>query len=278
MGIESAMTLISRRPQPGRGRIARPAAVAEPGPAFGPLSIAGLEAWYDAQATNCFFVDWAETTPATHGSLVGRWKDQSGKARHLGSESDQETYKGTLVAAAIHGKPAYSTLPNKLLSTQGLNVALGVPSQLEIWVVIKKVNTTFGTHVFGGFRNGGGASVTMTLQTATTSAGWICSAGGNTKKLATSLNTNPHLFRAQVDFTQATAANEIRVWLDGVEGATATGSTNNTDFGTHKIQLGESSSSAEAAYIGEFLAFSPILSDADALLLSTYLRTKWGLA
>lgn len=234
-------------------------------PAFSPLDISGLVAWYDFSDITKLWQDSARTTPVTaDGDPIGAADDKSGNAYHAlqGTSAAKPTYKtniaNSLSAAYLDGgdflakafgteiaQPGTMFAVAKLtagLENNGVNYIIVDGSETtKRWIFYKELSTTpdrwglyLGTMAIG----------------------------------ATNADANIHYFSAYANGASS------QLFVDGASSATGNSGTHNLTG----ITIGARFDGAAAWWSGhimESLTYSGALSSANRQSIEAYLADKW---
>lgn len=230
---------------------------------FDPTSIANCEIWYDVSDSGSVTKDGS--------NLVSQLNDKSGNSYHV---SESGSARPTWVSNQINQKPTIrfsgSTALRRAKITNLQNIASitafivggnGIPS---VWHGFDFSNRT-------QFEGG-------------TPLGVICNAGSSFGTIV----TIPHHTTAQIncfvyDGSQSTNATRLRLNLSGVSKTlTFTGTIPATteNNASSKFGIGVIDNSTpvyRAGDFAEFILYLRVLSDAEILQVTNYLRSKWGL-
>lgn len=212
---------------------------------FNPLSISGLEGWWDA----------ADASTVTIATGVSEWRDKSGNGRHAsqGTGNNQPDYTGTL-----NGR--------KIITFDGTNDSLATTSF--------SVSQPYSL-IMVARRTGGGVANFYDRLDAGPSLGTF--AGLFFIFVTSGLNgpaqdTNYHIFHAKHNG----AASVFR--FDKADFATGNPGTAALNAGIRFGARSDGAGNFLAGSIAEILFYSKILTDAEQAAAETYLSNKWAVA
>ena len=246
---------------------------------FSPASIANLKAWYDASDT---------ATISLSGSAVTQWNDKSGNSYNL-----------TQGTAARRPTSGVNTLNSKNVITFDGNDVLQA-STASNWTFL---NNSGGATVFMAAYYDTSAVQTMIFDTSgsTTGAVGVTTFRGSADKLGAfvvygsagnyvSLDSNlqtltdatAFYWSMKLDNSNATAANRIKVRLNGgaEQGANASTNAPSASAPAQPLFLGSYDSAGSQGFqgrIAEIIMYSGILSAGDISLVNAYLAAKWAI-
>jgi len=238
---------------------------------FTPLTLTPI-LWLDSQDSTTMYTDTSESVICAPNDEIGRWKDKSGNSYH----ADTTGSNPTLIAAAINSYNAAL-----FTGVEGLQTPTMTQSspQGEIWVVIK--TTTLATSIVietsPGFAGFIGAQEIAIIGSDIYS--YYNGSMGYTS-CQQSTNTSPHYYRGTVDFSLST--NEASLYTDGSPTSSSTRPDNSNNSNTLSSQpafigMRSGGSLFYAGAIGEIIMFDKALTGPEAVSLSSYLSTKWGI-
>lgn len=118
---------------------------------FNPLSLSGLEAWYDASDASTLYTDLGTTLVSADAQSIEQWNDKSGNARHLTqtSAAARPTYKTGIQNGKSIARFDGGDFMTKILS--GLTSA----GDYAQFIVLKPANTgAVNQYVFDPFDGG----------------------------------------------------------------------------------------------------------------------------
>ena len=246
-----------------------------------PLTIAGLEAWWDAADSASVTLD---------SGRISEWRDKSGKGRHAANSTSGST------------QPDYISA-----GRNGLNVARFAAASSQ------RLAVASSTAAFNFLHNGTLSYVACVALSNTVNGRWFGNNGDTTSKTGLTLGTEgngvrvysfcgrgvtPGVFSTNnasyniltnntasvlellIDAGNATAADRIAARKDGgslVKANIATG-TPSTGNATHDMQIGSQGNSLQflTGDICEILMYSQHPTEAAQTQLRQYLGSKWG--
>lgn len=219
------------------------------GAAFDPASVAGLQAWYKADAG---------TSTTTDGVAISQWNDQSGNTRHLAQATGslQPLYK----AAIQNGQPVvrFDGTDDVLTATFTLNQTV----HLFAVLVFRIAYAGNAIAVCGNNASNNGSL----FRTSSTDVSLFAGSTG------CAVTTTPQAWHSYSGLFNG-VSSENRV--DG--GTASTGNAGVNAFAGLTAGAGTGGAPQPAAAdIGEILAYSPSLNAADRQSVESYLRAKWG--
>lgn len=264
-------------------RLLRPKALAPSG--FDPRSIAGLTLWMDASDSSTMFDATSGGSLVAADGAVARWEDKSGNGKHFtqGVANNRPTRKvavqggkdvlrfnGTTnrldSASAVLGSGA---TPVTLLCAIKFSSFTSFPEILEVGNNPRVGETTVG-YQFIAFNDGamycsnlGGNNQRYTAASALSAATWY----------ALSYNSSGAAF----------SSSNPKFWRNGSTQAstrgTGTGTPNIT--ASHVGRIGANLNGTVSQFlngdIGELLAYTANLSDAERQAVENYLLAKWAI-
>jgi hypothetical protein len=246
---------------------------------FSPASIANLKAWYDAADTSSISLS---------GSAVTQWNDKSGNAYNL-----------TQGTAARRPSSGVNTLNSKNVVTFDGNDVLQASTESN-WTFL---NNSGGATIFFTAYYDTSAVQTMIYDTSTSTTGAVgvttfrgsndklgafvvYGSGGNYVSLDSNLPTltdaTAFYWSMKSDNNNATAANRIKVRLNGGAEVGANSSTNapSASAPAQPLFLGSYDSAGSQGFqgrIAELIMYSGILSETDISAVNAYLAEKWAI-
>ena len=246
---------------------------------FTPASIANLQAWYDASDT---------ATISLSGSAVTQWNDKSANAYNL-----------TQGTAARRPSSGVNTLNSLNVVTFDGNDVLQAATAAN-WTFL---NNSGGATVFMAALYDTSAAQTMIFDTSTSTTGavGVTTFRGSSDKLGAfvaygiggqyvSLDSNlqtltdatAFYWSMKLDNSNATAANRIKVSLNGAaeQGANTQTNTPSASAPAQPLFLGSYDSAGSQGFqgrIAELIFYSGILSSDDIALVNDYLADKWAI-
>jgi hypothetical protein len=246
---------------------------------FSPASIANLKAWYDASDT---------ATISLSGSAVTQWNDKSGNSYNL-----------TQGTAARRPQSGVNTLNSKNVITFDGNDVLQA-STASNWTFL---NNSGGATIFFTAYYDTSAVQTTIYDTAGATTGAIgvttfrgssdklgafvvYGSGGNYVSLDSNLQTltdaTAFYWSMKSDNNNATAANRIKVRLNGGAEVGANASTNapSASAPAHALFVGSYDTAGTSGFqgrIAELIMYSGILSETDISSVNAYLAAKWAI-
>lgn len=238
----------------GHGRIRTPDKAFTGGTSgtFDPTQVAGLTAWFKADAG---------TSTTTDGAAISQWNDQSAGAHNAvqATGANQPLYK----AAIQNGLPGVLfDGSNDFMDAAGINV-----SQPDtIIVAVRSLITTSGHNVFDGITQPSGRQSIECGANATTNWGMFASADAAS---TTATNTSAHVLAAIFN------AASSQLFLDGAA-LTLGGSPGPNPLTGLRIGTFVSGAGQWNGYIFEILVYSGALSATDRQSVESYLKAKWG--
>lgn len=217
--------------------------------AFTPSSIAGLQAWYKADAG---------TSTTTDGVAISQWNDQSGNARHLtqATGANQPLYK-----AAIQ-----NALPGVLfdgVNDQLAATAVSVAQPDTIFAVVKNLQVIPGT--VNGIFDGATTRQSVYRQTDDTLR---ATAGTDTGSTFTFGTANAHQMSLIVN------GASTALWMNA--SSVALGNIGTATLASLIIGQNFLASAPWNGYIFEWLIYNSSLSTTNRQSVEAYLKSKWG--
>jgi len=220
-----------------------------------PLSLPGLQAWYDA----------ADAASITHVSnAVSQWSDKSGLGRHA---TNTGTFRPTTNTRTMNGRNVidFDGSDDHLILPSGLyGLSAGANTLLFVFASDATGDTlqraVVGTNGTGRYAYSiGSANVAGINSTGTT---------GSAQIVAT-WNTNTHtgVFRRN--------GTTQEIWQDG---GTSASNTNAANMTMTSMWLGNINTSGNRfnGVLAEVVLCNQALSNADINLFGTYVNTKWA--
>jgi hypothetical protein len=246
---------------------------------FSPASIANLKAWYDASDT---------ATISVSGTAVTQWNDKSGNAYNL-----------TQATAARRPSSGVNTLNSKNVVTFDGNDVLQAATASN-WTFL---NNSGGATIFLAAYYDTSAVQTMIYDTSTSTTGAVgvttfrgsndkfgafvvYGSGGNYVSIDSNLQTltdsTAFYWSMKSDNSNATAANRIKVRLNGgaEQGANASTNTPSASAPAQPLFLGSYDTAGSQGFqgrIAELIMYSGILSATDISAVNAYLAAKWAI-
>lgn len=222
---------------------------------FSPLDVAGLQAWYKADAG---LLDGAGSPATVDGTAIGTWQDQSGNARHATQGTGAK--RPVLKVGAQNGLAGVRFDGVNPLALDAAGVVVSQPDTILVVANISGLSATLHTLVDGItgrqiIRSGSATQYEIYAGTSVLAAG----AATGARLFTAVFNGASSLLR--VDRSQVAA---------GAAGANGT---------TGGIRLGLAQDNTTSPMLGdllEVLYYNVSLSTTDRDNLETYLRTRWG--
>ena len=245
------------------GVLASARVAAEPGGSVLPSDFAGLSAWYKADAG----VFQNVTDPATDGTTVYSWNDQSGNTYDLGQQSS--AFRPTFREGVVNGLPAVEFAPT---ASSESRMASSAPAGGNEQTLFAVVNVNANRYQQIRSPAGGGSVLAMWLD----STGHLCLGVPNTATVTSTgtITTGTwHILTGSV----SAAGDFMRARIDGTQTQAAyTGALT----GARTTRVSYDSGGASGFMDGkmaELITYQSLLPDSDILAVEGYLATKYGL-
>lgn len=221
------------------------------GAPFVPTSIAGLAAWYDADAMPV----------VADGAALSQWDDESGNARHVtqATGANQPTYR----TAVLNGKPVLRFDG----STDYMDVAFTALAQPNtIFLVAKSTGAVTNRQAFDSQR--GGIDTARNTLYASGGGFWAMYGGGAEVVSSTSVDA------AAVQITGLFNGGSSVLRRDGAQ--IASGNSGTQGCGGIRVGSYNGSSNFWSGDVAEILVYNAALSSTDRDSVEAYLRGKWN--
>ena len=258
---------------------------------FTPTSLGtDLALWLDATDTSTLYTDSTETTLSANGALVGRWKDKSGNNRHADKGSvgtarpvrtDGSINSRTGVNFSAGGIPGLFT-PYSVSNPTATNVPGG--TKFEIWAVYTSV-TAGNNHVFTTYE-GSAVNYVVMWTTAGFSTyvaghhmGWVDSSVLRDSGYG-SARGPAVVHRGVIDTTlsSGTVMNSVNNIAGSMTpGANAAGGGVSTQTRVWYVGADKNGTFQNKASVGEIIYVTRLLTESEAVGMTSYLRKKWGI-
>jgi hypothetical protein len=254
------------------------------GSAFSPRSIAGLQLWLDAGLSNKW-QDSARTTPAVaNADPVGAWDDLSGKGFHATQVTDSQ--RATLTIPGIGGVSTLAFATDDYLT---LSTLLGKPANYTIFAVASVDSITPAECICGSVHSGGAnryswGGVFSSYIGAEAGSDDYSFGNGTVNSIGRTTDSNVWVNTvgriSTHRYTSGQTAEEI--W-DGLtaKAISPTSSSASACSGTaYEFAIGRFGALASLFLTGKasaLLVYNVALSDANRILVTNYLKKRFGL-
>lgn len=229
-------------------------------PAFSPLDLSGLWAWYDAAEIST--VRTGSGTTAADNDFVATWEDRGPSARHL--RDIGEAFRPRLVAAGTPSERRIVFHPGNLQLWLAYSAPVALPQPVTIFIVAAFDTLSESAAFFDGstadFKAFCGGDNNLNLL-----------AGGGSSLVGPALDTSRHVFTTVFDGASSSAQKD--------SGPISTGAAGTNSL--PGLRVGGDVSGGVAGrldgYVCEFIVVSGIVISADTASCRSYLTSKWGI-